>query len=98
MNDIAHLMKQAQQLQTKMTKIHEELENTTKEGTSGGGSIVVTLAGDFKLKKITIHPTALEGQDTDLLEDLFLSAYQDAWQKIHDLREQELGKGMGMFG
>lgn len=98
MNDIANLMKQAQQLQAQMTKVHQELEKTTREGTSGGGSVVVALFGDFRLKKVTIHPTALEGNDTDLLEDLFTSAYQDAWEKVHTLRENELGKGMEMFG
>ena len=98
MNDISRLMKQAQQLQTHMTKVHENLGKTTKEGTSGGGTVVVVLSGDFQLKKITIHPTAIEGNDTDLLEDLITSAFQDAWQKVHELRENELGKGMEMFG
>ena len=81
MMNIQSLMKQAQTMQKKMQEEQTKLAEETAEGVSGGGMVKIVLNGKFEMTKISIDKTLL-GDETDILEDLVLAAYNDAKSKI----------------
>ena len=74
------LMKQAQQMQENMKKAQEELAKIEVEGQSGAGLVKVLITCKFNVKKVSIDAT-LVGEDKDMLEDLVMSAMNDAVAK-----------------
>lgn len=76
--NIMQMMKQAQQLQSKMEAMQAELEALEVEGQSGGGLVRVTLSGKMSMKSIKIDPSLLKADEGEILEDLVLAAFQDA--------------------
>ena len=79
-NQLAGLMKQAQQMQENMKKAQEELALTEVEGQAGAGLVKVVITCNFAVKKVTIDPS-LVGEDKDMLEDLVLASMNDAVAK-----------------
>ena len=96
--DMGELMKQAQQMQSKMKEMQENLGNLQVEGSAGGGMVVVTVNGRNEPVRVKIEPEATG--DVEMLEDLVLSALQDAQQKVAELMKKEMGGlgGMGELG
>lgn len=84
-------MKMIQQMQNKMAKIQQELEETQIEGTAGGGVVTATANGQRELKAIKIDPSAVDPEDVEMLEDLVLTAIQDAMEKAAALSEEKMG-------
>jgi nucleoid-associated protein EbfC len=76
------MMKQAQQLQAKVTELQAELENTQVEGLSGGGLVRVTLNGKGAMSRMSIDPSLMKPDDAEILEDLIVAAHADAKQKV----------------
>ena len=74
------LMKQAQLMQENMKKAQEELASIEVEGQSGAGLVKVVMTCKFRVKRVTIDPS-LVGEDKDMLEDLVMSAMNDASAK-----------------
>jgi DNA-binding YbaB/EbfC family protein len=74
------LMKQAQQMQENMKKAQEELAQIEVEGQSGAGLVKIVITCKFNVKKVSIDPS-LVGEDKDMLEDLVMSAMNDAVAK-----------------
>ena len=93
--DMGELMKQAQQMQSKMKEMQENLGNLQVEGSAGGGMVIVTVNGRNEPVNVKIEPTA--AGDIEMLEDLVLSAMQDAQQKVAELMKKEMG-GLGGMG
>jgi len=93
--DMGELMKQAQQMQSKMKEMQENLGNLQVEGSAGGGMVVVTMNGRNETIGVKIEPTATA--DLEMLEDLVLSAMQDAQKKVAELMKKEMG-GLGGMG
>ena len=85
-----NLIKQAQKLQADMQKTQEELETKVLEGTSGGGAVVVTTTGKKKITNIKIDPEVLD--DVEMLQDLVLTAVNDALNKVDEVTENEMKK------
>ena len=84
-------MKMIQQMQNKMAKIQQELEETQIEGTAGGGVVTATANGQRELQAIKIDPSAVDPEDVEMLEDLVLTAIQDAMEKAAALSEEKMG-------
>ena len=84
-------MKMIQQMQTRMAKIQKELEEAEVEGTAGGGVVKATANGQRELKAIKIDPSAVDPEDVEMLEDLVLTAVQDALEKGAALAEEKMG-------
>lgn len=84
-------MKMIQQMQNKMVKIQEELEETTVEGSAGGGVVTATANGQRAIQGIKIDPSAVDPEDVEMLEDLVLTAVQDALEKASQLAEEKMG-------
>ena len=88
-------MRQAQELQAKLAKAQQELANTTVEVSSGGGAVKVTINGQQEIKQIKISPEAINPEDVEMLEDLVLTAVNEAIAKSQELAAQHLGKLTG---
>jgi DNA-binding YbaB/EbfC family protein len=80
MKNQQQMMKQLQQVQARMAKMQEELNDVTVVGTAGGGVVSVTSDGHQKLTAVTIEPEALE-EGAEMLSDLILAACNDALDK-----------------
>jgi DNA-binding YbaB/EbfC family protein len=77
---IGNLMKQAQQMQSRMQEMQAKLEATEVEGQSGGGMVVVRLTGKGDLRRVTIDPSLMNADEREVLEDLLVAAHADAKQ------------------
>ena len=84
---IGQLMKQAQQMQEKMQKAQEELQNIIVHGESGGGMVKISITCKNEIKKIDIDES-LFSEERDMLEDLLIAAFNDAIRKA-DKKTQE---------
>ena len=74
MPDLNALMKQAQNLQTQVTKVQEELAAMTCDGTSGGGLVTATVNGQFEVVRVKIDKSVVDPNDIGMLEDLVTAA------------------------
>ena len=92
MKNMQQMMKQVKKMQEQMMKAQEELGNKTVEGTAGGGAVTVTATGHRKITRIVIKPEAVDPDDVEMLQDLVLTAVNDALTKAEQLAEQDMGK------
>ncbi|NJB66965.1 hypothetical protein GGQ74_000605 [Desulfobaculum xiamenense] len=90
MND---LVRQAQMMQRKMSKLQEEMDERTVEATSGGGMVTVTATCSGKITALKIDPAAVDPQDVEMLQDLILAAINEAVKKGKDTAQSEM-KGL----
>ena len=88
--NMSGLLKQAQKLQADMQKTQEELETKVMEGTSGGGAVTVTVTGKKQLTDIKINPEVMD--DVEMLQDLVLTAVNDALNKVDEVTANEMKK------
>src|SRR5947209_9359882 len=89
--DMDKLLQQVGQMQEQMQKAQEELANETVEATAGGGMITVTANGAGEIKQIKIDPKAIDPNDPEMLEDMVLTAVNEAIRSAHSLMESKLG-------
>jgi DNA-binding YbaB/EbfC family protein len=97
MGNMQQMMKQAKQMQEKMKKAQEELENSEIETASGGGVVTVKLNGKKRLLSIQIKPEAVDPDDVEMLEDLIMAAFNEAFEKADELYAQKLGMLGGLI-
>lgn len=83
-------MKMIQQMQNRMAKIQQELEETIVTGTAGGGVVTAEVTGQRGFKSIKIDPSAVDPEDVEMLEDLISAAVQDAMEKAQNLAEEKM--------
>jgi len=101
MKGLGKMMKQAQQLQSKMLKLQEELAEKTVETSSGGGMVKVVANGKQQLVSIQIEQEVVDPDDVEMLQDLILAAVNDALTKAQDMVSGEMNKltgGLNMPG
>ncbi len=89
------MFQQAQQLQAKLAKAQEELNNLTVEGSSGGGAVKVTMSGQQKIQSVEISPEAVNPEDVELLQDLVLTAVSEALARSQEAAAKHLGSITG---
>jgi DNA-binding YbaB/EbfC family protein len=89
------IMRQAQELQAKLAKAQQELADITVEASSGGGAVKVTITGQQQVQSVKISPEAISPDDVELLEDLVLTAVNEAIAKSQELAAKRLGKVTG---
>jgi DNA-binding YbaB/EbfC family protein len=99
--NMGQLMKQAQQFQSKMAKMQEELGGRTVEASAGGGMVTVVANGKQEIVSIQIEGEVVDPDDIEMLQDLILAAVNDALSKSRDMVNEEMGKltkGMNIPG
>ncbi len=92
---MAQLMKQANQMQMRMKKAQEELAAKEYEATSGGGAVKVKVNGDHMITSLTIDPEVLKAGDVEMLQDMILSATNEAVKTARDISAKEMEKITG---
>ena len=85
-------MKQAARMQQQMEQIQSDLAKRTVEATSGGGAVKVVAKCDGSIASIKIDPQALNPSDAQLLEDMILTAANQALAQAKDISNSEMGK------
>jgi DNA-binding YbaB/EbfC family protein len=95
MKNLAGLMKQASQMQSKMEAMQAALEAAEVEGAAGAGMVTVRLNGRSDLRGVTIDPKLLEPGEAETLQDLLVAAHADARRKIEALAAEEMQKATG---
>lgn len=98
MGNMSGMMKKVQKLQAEMTKLQEELKQRTLEVTTGGGAVKVVINGEKQLQQLVISPEAVDPEDVEMLQDLVMSAVNEAIKKVDDMMAQEMGKLTGGLG
>ncbi len=97
MRNFAQFMKQAQKMQAQVSDAQEKVKTIEASGESGGGMVSMVLNGKGQMKSITIDPQLLKDNDTEILEDLIIAAYNDAFQKADTAANKEMEKaGAGL--
>ena len=84
------ILRQAQQLQERMVKVQAELGNETIEVTSGGEAVKVVIDGHQRVRSIVISKDAVDPEDVEMLEDLILSAMNEALDKSREMASKRL--------
>ena len=92
MRDMLGMMKQAQELQSKMQEFQQNLDQLIVEGRSGGGLVTVTMNGKGELRGIRIDPSLFKEDDVEVLEDLLVTAHADAKQKAEAEVQQKMSE------
>ena len=90
-----NIMKQAKQMMSRMEKVRQEMDQRTVEVTVGGGMVKVTARGDNRIVSIKIDPEVVDPDDVDMLQDLILSASNEALKKVQTIVQDEMKKFTG---
>lgn len=83
-------LKQAQELQAKLAKAQQELAEMTTEATSGGGAVKVVVDGQQRVRSVSISPEVVSAEDVELLEDMVLTAVNEAIRKSQEMAASHL--------
>jgi DNA-binding YbaB/EbfC family protein len=92
-----NLMRQANQMQTKIKQLQEELAVREYEGTSGGGAVLVKVKGESQILSMKINDDVMKSGDVEMLQDLIVTATNDALKKAKDTHAAEMEKVTGGF-
>jgi len=95
MKGMGKMMKQAQQLQSKMLRLQEEMADKTVETTSGGGMVKIVANGRQQVLSIQIEKEVVDPDDVEMLQDLILAAINDALIKSQEMATEEMSKLTG---
>jgi len=95
MTDFNNMLKQAQEMQTKMMDAQKKIEEIEAEGTAGGGLVKVSVNGKNHVTNVTIDPSLLIVDEVDILEDLVLAAHNDAKDKVQQKSADEMSSITG---
>ena len=89
------LMKQAQKMQKQMEETQAALADQVIETTSGGGAVKVSITGKKEIKEIKISPDVVDPDDVEMLEDLILSAVNEAVRQADEVASGAMSKITG---
>lgn len=95
MKNLGQMMKQAQQMQARMSEMQEQMEAHEVEGASGGGMVVVRLSGKFDVRGVSIDPSIIDPDEPEMLEDLVAAAINDAKAKIDAFKQEKMADMTG---
>ncbi len=95
MKGLSNMVKQAQQLQSKMAALQEEMGHRTVEAASGGGMVTVVVNGKQELLSLAIEPEILKDEDPELIQDLILAAVNEGLNRSREMVQSEMQKLTG---
>lgn len=90
MVNLGNMMKQAQELQKKMTEAQNKLNEIEVEGTSGGGLVKVIATAKGSFKTMSIDESLIKIEEKEILEDLIIAAINDAKQKGENAAQEQM--------
>lgn len=95
MKNLGKMMKQAQEIQSKMAEMQETLAKAECTGQSGAGLVSVTLNGKGDMLSLKIDPSIFNGDDSEMVEDLIKAAFNEARRKVEAHSQAEMAKITG---
>jgi nucleoid-associated protein EbfC len=99
--NIGQIAKMAQQMQTQMAQAQAELKETMLEATAGGGAVRVVITGAQEVRAVEIDPSAIDPNEAEMLQDLVMTAVNEAIGRSKELERERMAKiagGMGLPG
>lgn len=98
LGDMAGMMKKAQEMQTKMVELQEELNTIIVTGESGAGLVKATATAKGELTGLEIDPSIFVPSEKEVAEDLILAAIKDAQERAKERSAEEMQKLTGEMG
>ena len=95
MNGMQGMLKKVQKMQSEMLKLQDELKERTVEATAGGEAVKVVVNGSKNVVSLAISPEAVDPDDVEMLQDLIVTAVNEAMKKVDEMTENEMGKVTG---
>lgn len=95
MKNLGQMMKQAQQMQSRMAEMQAQLEQVEMTGVAGAGMVQVTLSGKGEVRRVKIDKSLLDPNDVEMLEDLIVAAFNDSRAKVDAHVQEEMAKLTG---
>ena len=92
MVDFMGMMKKAEELQRNMQAMQDEAGRTIVEGRSGGGLVTVSLSGKGEMRGLKIDPSLFKEDDVEVLEDLIVTAHNEAKAKAEQMMQQKMAE------
>lgn len=89
------MIRQAQKMQDEITTLQEDIENREFSATSGGGAVSVVVTGKKIIKSLTINKEVVDPEDVEMLQDLVISAINEAVNQVESTTETEMSKITG---
>jgi len=99
--NIGQIAKMAQQMQAQMAQAQQELAETTLEVTAGGGAVRIVITGAQEVRSVEIDPSAVDPDEVEMLQDLVVTAINEAIGRSKELEKERMGSiagGMGLPG
>ena len=93
-----NMIKQAQKMQQDMQRMQQELQTREFTATVGGGAVRATAYGSKVIKSIEIDPACVDPDDVEMLQDLVLSAVNEAMRMAEEATNSEVSKLTGGMG
>ncbi|MGZ3605070.1 MAG: YbaB/EbfC family nucleoid-associated protein [Thermodesulfobacteriota bacterium] len=90
-----NMLKQAQEMHAKISKLQEEMAGKTVEASSGGGMVNVVINGKQEILSIRIDPEVVNREDIEMLQDLIAAAVNEAIRKSQEMMTEEMKRITG---
>ena len=95
MPDFMKMLEQAQQMQSRLKQVQDDLENSRLSSSSGGGMVTVEADGKGQISGVRIDPSVVNPSDVSMLEDLILVAARDVQKKAEDIAKVKMADVTG---
>ncbi len=95
MKNLTDIMKQVQSMQSRMGEMQEKLEGLSVTGQAGAGLVTVTMTGKSQVTAVNIDPSLIKPDEREILEDLIVTALNDAKAKAEALMAEEMKQVTG---
>jgi DNA-binding YbaB/EbfC family protein len=92
---LGNIMKQAQELQERLTRVQEEAAAKTVEASAGGGMVTAVINGRLQVVALRIEPAVMKSGDTEMLQDLVIAAVNQGIRAAQDMMAEEMKKVTG---
>jgi DNA-binding YbaB/EbfC family protein len=92
------MLNQLAQMQERLAKAQEDIENRVAEATAGGGAVKVEITGAYKVKSLSIDPDVVDPDDMGMLEDLVIAAMNEALTQVQSFHASSMGDITGGLG
>ena len=92
LGDMGKIMKQAQEMQTRMAEAQNRLDDIEVTGEAGAGLVTVTATAKGEVRGLSIDPTLFNPEEREVVEDLIVAAIKDAQSRAQDAAQAEMGK------
>ena len=96
--NINQIAKMAQQMQTQMAQAQDELKETTLEASAGGGAVRIVITGAQEVRAVEIDPSAVDPDEVEMLQDLVMTAVNEAIGRSKELERERMGAIAGGLG